>query len=184
MYKLLILACFVAATQAQQLFLGRCPDVQLQENFDVAKYMGKWYEMERYFASFELFSSCVTADYSLDGDRVIVNNTGRYPILGYYTVVGDAIQPDQNNPAKLAVSFAESPTPESRGDYWVVSTDYESYTIVWSCSQIYFWNTQFAWVLTRDRAGLSDETMQTVYQKLDEAQISKTQFRSTTQTDC
>jgi len=41
------------------------------------QYLGKWYEQERFFAIFEAFSNCVTAEYSMkDASTVKVNNTG------------------------------------------------------------------------------------------------------------
>lgn len=43
----------------------------------VFQYMGRWYEMERYFAIFEFGQKCGTAEYELKEDGLVrVNNTG------------------------------------------------------------------------------------------------------------
>ncbi|GBP13267.1 hypothetical protein EVAR_8194_1 [Eumeta japonica] len=39
---------------AQVPFLGNCPDVRVMPAFDPSRYLGKWYEAERYFAVFQL----------------------------------------------------------------------------------------------------------------------------------
>jgi len=37
-----------------------------------------------------------------------------------------------------------------KGDYRVVSTDYENYSIVYSCSKLFgFYKVEFAWILGR-----------------------------------
>ena len=44
----------------------RCPtDYEPMDSFDVNRYAGKWYEIVRdKFTPFELFSSCVAAEYT------------------------------------------------------------------------------------------------------------------------
>ena len=35
-------------------------------------------------------------------------------------------------------------------NYWVLETDYESYTVIYSCVEILALRNEFAWVLTRE----------------------------------
>ena len=44
------------------------------------------------------------------------------------------------------------------GDYWVLDTDYETYTLVYSCSDILVSNVQFLWILAREKT-LDDATV-------------------------
>jgi apolipoprotein D and lipocalin family protein len=37
------------------------------------------------------------------------------------------------------------------GDYRVLSTDYSSYAVVYSCDESIFGKTEYAWILTRER---------------------------------
>ena len=36
-------------------------------------------------------------------------------------------------------------------NYWVLETDYESYTVIYSCVEILELRNEFAWVLTREQ---------------------------------
>ncbi|XP_064618298.1 apolipoprotein D-like [Liolophura sinensis] len=99
-------------------------------NFDASQYLGKWYEHERFFSIAEYDEDCVSANYSLKADgKVKVVNQG--VIIGTSQVdeaVGEAYAPDPNFPAKLLVIFGGPPS-----NYWVLDTDYKTYTVVWSC---------------------------------------------------
>ena len=43
------------------------------------------------------------------------------------------------------------------GDYWVLGTDYTTYTVVYSCSQVGFLKLELGWVLTREENGAAAE---------------------------
>lgn len=49
--------------------------------------------------------------------------------------MGVARVPDSSEPAKLKVKFNGVPV---EGDYWVLGTDYETYALVYSCTDITF----------------------------------------------
>lgn len=66
--------------------------------------------------------------------------------------------------ATSASSSSSSPSPDARaglvqvrfskfqpfGPYWVLDTDYETYTVVWSCSvNLHILHVEFAWILAR-----------------------------------
>merc|ERR1712029_511361 len=55
---------FICSVGAQELSLGKCPNFSVIQNFNPTQYLGKWYEYSNYFAIFQLFSDCVSADYS------------------------------------------------------------------------------------------------------------------------
>ncbi|XP_052810723.1 apolipoprotein D-like [Mya arenaria] len=160
-------ACVLGGSWGQIISWGSCPTVQVQQNFNIARYMGPWYEQKRYFAVFEAGMECVSAEYTLEtGGVVKVNNTGYRRISGRYSsAIGDAIVEDPREPAKLGVRFSEY---QPRGDYWVLSTDYDTYTVIWSCTPFArFFNTQFAWILTRNAQGVPDSKMAELYSLLD-----------------
>lgn len=69
---------------------GRCPDIPVVQNFDTKfvscwlilggssewnfcglQYLGKWYEIEKYFTVFEIGGVCITADYTDMGNGTI-----------------------------------------------------------------------------------------------------------------
>lgn len=184
MLRLVLILGVVAVANGQKLFFGECPDVTVQENFTIPEYMGIWYEVKRFPTVFELLADCVTANYTLqDNGKVLVKNTGCNKITREYSSIeGEATQtPDE--PAKLKIKFQQTPKP---GDYWVISTDYESYSIVWSCFKVPLLpvNFQSAWILTRDPEGLEDEVMDRVDEILAFNGIDKEAFQITSQEDC
>ena len=69
---------------------GGCPTfTQMGSEFDVGRYMGRWYEVVRdMYIPFEVLSSCVNADYTLnkDGKSISVHNKGYNALLGWKDV--------------------------------------------------------------------------------------------------
>jgi len=120
---------------------------------DLQRYLGTWYEIARYDASFERGCEAVTAEYSLRKDGSIrVLNTCRQgsPSGRLRSSEGKAkIVPDSGN-AKLKVSFFG---PLFFGDYWVVdhSDDYE-WSIVGEP------RGKYLWILHRDATPDADTT--------------------------
>ncbi|XP_045183165.2 apolipoprotein D-like [Mercenaria mercenaria] len=178
--------CIFGLVSSQIVTLGTCPQVKVQENFDLNKYLGKWYENRRYANWFSLFSNCVTAEYSkLSETSVKVNNTGwLYLSNEISTAIGNAVVQDG---AKLGVRFSEF---APFGAYWVLSTDYTSHSIVWSCEEspkgaIQF-NSQYLWILTRSPKGVSETEMDRLFDILHGYGINTDirKLKPTKQTNC
>lgn len=110
----LIMLLFACASQKTPLDV--VPELELQ------KYLGTWYEIARLPNSFEKGLECVTANYSLlKRGKIKVVNKG-YLIENhskYKRAEGKAYIPDENNPAKLRVTFFWP----FYGDYWVIALD-------------------------------------------------------------
>lgn len=107
------------------------------KNFEIEKFVGKWYELARYDHFFELGMTNVTADYTLldDGKIRVVNSgikNGRKK-----EIVGKAKYPDpQKHPGKLAVSFFLW----FYSDYYVMYVDKDyKHVIIGSSSDKYLW---------------------------------------------
>lgn len=65
---------------AQVTGLGPCPKVQPVENFDIKRYLGLWYEIEKYPTPFSRGTKCITATYGLRQDgNISVLNQQVYP---------------------------------------------------------------------------------------------------------
>ena len=80
----------------------------LVDKVDIARYLGRWYEIARFQHGFESSVVGATAEYSQRGDgRVQVVNSGFQKTLnGKYTEVKAlAWVPDPSNPAALKVRF-------------------------------------------------------------------------------
>jgi len=140
--------CLATVGQGQVIGFGDCPDVPTQAHLDVSKYLGLWYEIERFPAIFE-GDNCGTANYSLkDNGKINVDN--RYIKDGVvHNAIGEAnVRDFAKDEATLDVVFSSI---GPKGDYRVIETDYTSYSLVFSCTAAFHLiNTEFAWILTRD----------------------------------
>lgn len=162
LYRILLCVTCLGVVLSQILTpLKGCPrGVKVQPDFDVRKYMGLWYEQERYFAIFQFTYKCGTAHYTLrDDGSVLVNNTGYVRLWeSWDTALGSAVNIDPSEPAKLGVSFDEGPSMVA--NYWVLSTDYTNHSVVWSCiEESSVGNSQNLWILSRAHNGLPESKM-------------------------
>ncbi|XP_049786988.1 uncharacterized protein LOC126190534 [Schistocerca cancellata] len=152
--------------------------------FDTSKYQGVWYEIARSGeAPFEEGGQCITAEYTVAGDnnvtvhnRLFSTSTGTFnDIIGW----AELDDPDSGE-AKFTVHF---PGVTVTGPYWVLDTDYDSYSIVWACreptdeiSNI----TENSWVLSRT-SGMSEELTHQVDAKLEELGLPRSRYTDTPQ---
>ena len=106
---------------------------------DLARYLGRWYEIARYEAWFQRGCESVTADYALnkDGTIRVVNACRQGSITGKRkAATGKAKIADAATNAKLKVSFFGP----FYGDYWVLDhADDYSWSIVGEPSGRYLW---------------------------------------------
>lgn len=184
-YLLCLLFVGFQGISAQVLSLGRCPALKAKQNFDANKYLGKWYEQERYFAIFEIGGKCVTAKYTLKSDgKIGVFNEMRNQLSGnLQSIEGFAEFSGSSTEGKLAVTFPSVPFT-ARAPYWVMETDYNNFAIVWGCQEWFgVINTQTAWILTR--AQYPDTgVFQDAYTAATKAGINRALFLKTDQKNC
>lgn len=75
MYRVYLLFTLICACQAQIPSFGFCPDYLPMPHFDMNRFLGKWYEAERYFQFNELASRCVVTDYAVGPNgKIYVSN--------------------------------------------------------------------------------------------------------------
>ncbi|MFS1438361.1 lipocalin family protein [Shewanella sp. 10N.286.48.A6] len=80
--------------------------VTVVENFKLNNYLGSWYEIARLDHSFERGLSKVTANYSVDGDKVVVINRGYSDEKARWSAAeGKAYFIETDNIGRLKVSF-------------------------------------------------------------------------------
>ncbi|KAJ1527797.1 hypothetical protein ONE63_007748 [Megalurothrips usitatus] len=179
-----LLAALCGVAIAQIPSLGWCPDYVPMAEFNMERYLGTWYEAERYFTVLEAGSRCVSTNYTkaVDG-RVLVSNQITNRLTGIKRVVeGEIRNVVKGAESKLNVKYSTLPVPFET-TYSVLDTDYDSYAVVWSCSSIGPLRTQNAWVMTRERLA-PGTVLQMAYGVLDKYKISRTFFVKTDQADC
>ncbi|XP_047536967.1 uncharacterized protein LOC125070976 isoform X1 [Vanessa atalanta] len=128
---------------------GQCDqNIPVVQRFNASAYLGRWRLIESYASDFQN-GSCNDATYTLSTDgTVLVYNT---QVLNQelYTINGTAVLASNDNTGKLLVTFPNAPGPS---EYWILDTDYTSYSLVYSCQNI---NNQqrrvWSWKLSRTR---------------------------------
>ncbi|XP_007563888.1 apolipoprotein D-like isoform X1 [Poecilia latipinna] len=146
--QILTLTMLLAAGGGAQLFKsGKCPDPAVQYNFDPARYLGKWFEIQKLPSAFQK-GQCATSDYILQSPRVVrVLNRELLDDGTVRSAFGTVEVKDPAEPAKLEVTFSD--VILLRGSYWLLSTDYDSYALVYSCKSYGLFHVELAWILSR-----------------------------------
>ena len=161
---------FIAMTADATPRLSSCPDYSPMATFDVNRYTGKWYEIRRdMYTPFEIAKGCVMAEYTDNGDSTLtVENSSHMFIKGWSSGKALAVVADTGD-ASLVVDFSgKTPSPSDKANYTVLDTDYDTYTVVYSCSDIAgFASFDFLWILAREPE-LDDATILSIVGKIEE----------------
>ncbi|MBN3298505.1 APOD protein, partial [Amia calva] len=96
------------------------------------------------------------------------------------SIEGTAIVKDSEQPAKLGVSFFfwQPYIP-----YWVLSTDYDSFALVYTCVDITFFHAEYAWIFSRSRT-LPNSTVESLKEQFTSNGIDISKMSATVQTGC
>ncbi|XP_013785678.1 apolipoprotein D-like [Limulus polyphemus] len=171
-------------TDGQSLAPANCPRPDVVKDFELSKYLGKWYEIQRTLALFERDLQCVTAEYGiLKNETISVRNAGINSNGEKKGIEGEATVQNISEPAKLKVRFETAPFP---ANYWILDTDYDNFAVVWSCFNLGpfgLLHTENLWILGREKV-LDEDLLKTIYSKLDKLGIEWDHLRNTTQIGC
>jgi len=191
--SLLVLAATLSSSVAF-LSLAPCKQVSGIDNFNVTSYLGVWYEYSNMFEIFEIGGKCIRANYTEreDGKIGVKNEQVNEWFGNYVSVSGTATPADPSNPnkAELIVSFTDFATSfaakigqNGRANYIVADTDYSTYSLVYSCTQIWFTSKESLWILTRDQKP-EQSIVDTAYQKARDLGLPVDSLAKTNQDGC
>ncbi|XP_022049604.1 apolipoprotein Db [Acanthochromis polyacanthus] len=176
-YLLLLLLPLISA---QTYHWGPCPTPKVQPSFNLQQYLGRWYEIEKLPASFER-GKCIEANYAVRRDGTIRVLNSQFYKNKTRVAEGTAVIHDMRDPAKFGVSFSYF-TPYS--PYWVLTTDYTSVAVVYSCTDIFrIFHIDYAWILGRSRF-LPYETVSYAKELLINEGIDLFRMKATDQRGC
>ncbi|XP_054706398.1 apolipoprotein D-like isoform X2 [Uloborus diversus] len=185
-----VLLSIAGLTAAQFPYFGKCPSPKVQENFDMEKFKGKWYEIERTFSFLQIGAICTSKTYNDSGyedGSIEVVYEGKSPLFKLNKSMRlIATVPDTNDTAKMVLRL---PDLSLHGQYWVLSTDYDNYALVWSCNHVWLtfrhMRTENLWILSRDRY-MTEDTESKVHKLLEEAEDIKVKklLRHVKQSNC
>ncbi|XP_059482557.1 apolipoprotein D-like [Neocloeon triangulifer] len=177
----IILACVSAVVISQVVVPGPCPDLTVQQNFDIDSYLGKWYQQKVYNVSFEQ-GRCDFGEYldNFNGTYTFIENAIRVSNGEFLQDYALAEIVGENGEAKLTIThYAETGIP---ADYWVLGTDYVNFAVVWSCRVEGTDSLRLSWILSRERQA-SNETLQLAYEVVRANNLTEV-YKTTDQENC
>ncbi|XP_053651728.1 apolipoprotein D [Cherax quadricarinatus] len=156
--SLVVVAVLIPHTAMQIFFLFHCPPQTAFTSFNVSLFLGKWYEIKRYFTLYEYGGRCNAITFTDKGN-------GFYGVLNEQIVLGSVWDTIEGEAALVSpgsgqatfslnyssLLFLGMGAVGSKGNYWVLSTDYVNYAIAWACLDMSYINTQMLWILMRKR---------------------------------
>lgn len=123
--------------------LGMPPSVKPVSDFNLERYLGRWYEIARLDHPFERGLSRVTADYSLrsDGSVLVLNRGFSDADNKWQEAEGKAYFVNKNTEGYLKVSFFGP----FYGSYVIFGLDHENYNYAFISGP----DTDYLWLLAR-----------------------------------
>ncbi|XP_069959887.1 apolipoprotein D-like [Cherax quadricarinatus] len=150
--RLMIVSLVCLLSHAQVFFRGNCPKTPIIINFDWNRYLGSWYEQERYFVGYQTVGRCWRGTYLQD------RHSGKISVkLHFWDVVFSrpnmiSVGVIQKRPYRAPnhLTYTLPGVPGFEDNYEVLATDYDNWTLEYTCSERQpFGHTRIAWILTR-----------------------------------
>ncbi|KAK4322112.1 hypothetical protein Pmani_007125 [Petrolisthes manimaculis] len=169
MYTPLLVAAFVACVAGDAIpdFVkpGKCAPVNLQNNFDLRKYSGRWYwthMMDNLYMPIERCSHS-NYEYSEIDYGFAVTTAGFSPSNEYLRLQGKIYPTKEFPTAHMLLDF---PTVFA-APYKVIETDYETYSCIYSCMDSNDFKSEFGFVFSRSPVtdGLAEAKCAAVFSK-------------------
>uniref|UniRef100_A0A8V0Z2F1 Apolipoprotein D n=1 Tax=Gallus gallus TaxID=9031 RepID=A0A8V0Z2F1_CHICK len=164
--QLSVLLSLLGLGNAQMFHMGPCPDPPVQQDFDINKYLGKWYEIEKLPSNFEK-GSCVQANYSLkENGKFKVINKEMLSSGKINAIEGEIMHTDVKEPAKLGE--------------WLPA----NYSLVYSCTNIlWLFHFDYAWIMSRS-PDMHPDTVEHLKSMLRTYKIDTDKMMPTDQLNC
>ncbi|CDW71968.1 apolipoprotein d [Stylonychia lemnae] len=143
----LLIAILLINSVQSRWFWGKCPQFGLEESFNLTKYQGQWFEQARDKATFYEAHDCVHGRYKVDAKGMLRISNVQYDLTKkeHSLSEGRAI-------CAGALCYSKfHNVMDIFGDYQVLSTDYNKYALVYTCTNFLdAFSQDYVWILTRD----------------------------------
>ncbi|XP_038670995.1 apolipoprotein D-like isoform X1 [Scyliorhinus canicula] len=168
-----------------------CPTIPVQKNFTLSEFMGTWFEIESLNTHLEK-GDCITHTFSQSADNWIYVNTTEKRDNGKRILYMGKLSPaNVNQAAKLQILLTEGvymdfgPVQDQFTfiPYNVLATDFQNYSLIYSCTQHYFTPTIYAWIMSRGYQ-LEESTIKDLENILKTNGINIDKMQQINQKDC
>ncbi|XP_019931635.2 apolipoprotein D [Aedes albopictus] len=185
LYLIVGLCGLASLVDAQIPGLGGCPDYVPITKFDRNKFLGTWYEVERYFTVSEVAAKCISATYELMPDgKIYVKNSLTNRFNNVERIISGVMAPAGKSKLGQYTVLYQSFPYNYNASFMILDTDYDNFAVIYSCSTIGpVGHTVSAWVLARERLP-PGPILQRAYGVLDKYRINRSFFVRTHQEDC
>uniref|UniRef100_A0A182YC29 Lipocln_cytosolic_FA-bd_dom domain-containing protein n=1 Tax=Anopheles stephensi TaxID=30069 RepID=A0A182YC29_ANOST len=162
---------------------GKCPNYPSMPKFNMTKFLGKWYEVERSFYLPELASGCTTMTFE---NTTLRDEAGRSQLeisiksVNQWTgnpsiSIGEAVPESETSSIMNVQLQSRLPTAIARllpgsGRYQVLYTNYENFAILWSCTSFVAVHADQIWLLGRER-DYSTDIRKKIYNALEQLSL-------------
>jgi len=137
MQKAALLGLFVLGlTEAKTTAGGKCPEVEYMEDFDLSRYVGKWYTQESDATNkwVPAGTDCVTKEFGVDEDgNGDLYFRGNYTIANKWVSAGYRGSGGKLYDCETGVCQATMGWSTRRFPFKIFYTDYENFDISYSC---------------------------------------------------
>ncbi|XP_053673832.1 lopap-like [Anopheles nili] len=181
----LLLGTCLSLVNSQIPGFGTCPDYSPIQRFNRTRFLGTWYEIERYFTVTEVATKCVSVTYEQRADgKIYVRNAYTNRFNGVERIISGVM--DKGGRAKdgrYQIEYTSFPY-NYNASVMVLDTDYDNFAVLFSCSSFGpVGHAVSAWMMARERLP-GGPILQRAYGVLDKYKISRTFFLRTNQDDC
>ncbi|CAD6216006.1 GSCOCG00004311001-RA-CDS, partial [Cotesia congregata] len=152
MLHTIVIFCVTLFAYAEEISPGRCPHVMLDTQLNLSKYQGQWHEYKRSTNIWSNTEKCTSMTYKKIGNRWTVIFAGISSVPGYtgsHSTTFSDVSLIGNS--KIGVINYQAILGPAYSEYYILETDNENYSIVWSCENKESGHKRNAWILSRKR---------------------------------
>lgn len=187
--KIILVFCVIFALwvqiDAHSYNLANCPNVEPAPGFQMSKFLGVWYVIQKTSTA----SKCISYNYTRGeepGEYVITQDSD-VPVLGLtslkheYHYTGELSVPEPSTPGRMLVRFPLNLAGSA--SHVVFDTDYTNYAGVFTCQKLGFFHRKSATILSRYR-DLDKSVIDKLRQSLSNFNVDPFSLSIVTQTNC
>ncbi|XP_028031443.1 insecticyanin-A-like [Bombyx mandarina] len=189
--KHLIFAASFCVVHAYFTLPGKCPaDVQLQQEFRLADFFGKWYQAYHYSSDEQQQNNCSVLELQTKPSGIYLNQSRiDRGLFHRYSIAKLEIPSNLEDAAKLNVKFFFENAPRRlrirRYPFSVLATNYQYYATVYTCQYSPLTDKHFIyiWILSRNPI-LNDVSKELATKPLSQLGIDATKIKKDDLTRC